>query len=178
MEAIEHGGINAIHVWNAVTGTALYTIPLDTLAVYAVRYSPDGKLLAAGVQEGDVLVYDTSSRELVRTLSGHTGLVWRLAFSPDGKVLTSSSHDMTVKVWDVETGEELATLDPRTSFLMGHALSPDGSRVATASADGTIRIFALSTEELVEVARSRVTRSLTTEECQKYLHVEACPERP
>jgi WD40 repeat protein len=143
-----------------------------------VRYSPDGEPIAASVQEGEVLLYDTSSRELVRTLSGHTGLVWRLAFSPDGKVLTSISHDMTVKVWDVDTGEELATLDPGTSFLNGLALSPDGRRVATASIEGTVHIFAVNTEELIEAARSRVTRSLTTLECQKYLHLEECPVRP
>jgi WD40 repeat protein len=171
-------GVPGIHVWDAVTGAALYTIPVDTMALYNVRYSPDGELFAAGVQEGKVLLYDTSSRQLVRTLSGHTGLVWRLAFSPDGKVLTSSSHDMTVKVWDLDTGAELATLDPGTSFLNGHALSPDGRRVATASIEGTVHIFALSTEELMEAARSRVTRSLTTEECQKYLHVDECPDRP
>jgi WD40 repeat protein len=178
METIQTGAVNGIHVWDATTGAALYTIPLDTVAVYAVCYSPDGELIAAGVQEGEVLLYDTASRELVRRLTGHTGVVWRLAFSPDGKILTSSSHDMTVKVWDVDTGEELATLDPRTSFLNDHALSPDGRRIATVSADGTIRTYVLSTEELVELARSRVTRSLTTAECQKYLHVDECPERP
>jgi WD40 repeat protein len=143
-----------------------------------VCYSPDGKQIAAGVQEGNVLVYDTSSRELVRTLTGHTGLVPTLAFSPDGKVLTSSAHDHIVKVWDMDTGEELATLDPLASFLAGHDVSPDGTVIATASSDGKIRTYVLSTEELVELARSRVTRSLTTAECQKYLHVEACPPVP
>jgi WD40 repeat protein len=169
-------GVPGIHVWDAVTGTELYTITIDTLAVYAVRYSPDGQLIAAGVQEGDVLVYDTSSRELVRRLTGHTGLVPNLAFTADGKYLTSSSHDNTVKVWDMDTGEELATLDPQTGSLGGHAVSPDGTRVATTSSDGTIRTYVLSTDELVALARSRVTRSLTTAECQKYLHLDECPE--
>jgi len=164
-----------IHVWDALTGTALYTITIDTMSVYAVCYSPDGELIAAGVQEGEVLVYDASSRELVWRLTGHTGLVPNLAFTADSKVLTSSSHDNTVKVWDLDTGEEVATLDPLTGYLAGHTVSPDGTRIATASADGTIRTFVLSTQELVELARSRVTRSLTTAECQKYLHFDQCP---
>jgi hypothetical protein len=33
-------------------------------------------------------------------------------------------------------------------------------------------------QDLIDVAQSRVTRGLTTQECQKYLHVEACPEEP
>ena len=85
---------------------------------------------------------------------------------------------MTVKLWNVDTGEDLAPLDPRTSFLNGHALSPDGRRIATVSAEGTIRTYVLSSKELVELARSRVTRSLTTAECQEHLHVDECPERP
>jgi hypothetical protein len=36
----------------------------------------------------------------------------------------------------------------------------------------------VDTDELVALARSRVTRSLTAEECQKYLHVDDCPQRP
>jgi len=30
--------------------------------------------------------------------------------------------------------------------------------------------------ELIALAKSRLTRSLTTEECQQYLHLEDCPE--
>jgi WD40 repeat protein len=177
MEAL-YTGVPGIHVWDAATGAALYTITIDSLAVYAVCYSPDGQLIAAGVQEGNVFLYDTSSWELVRTLTGHTGLVPGLAFSPDGKRLTSLSLDNTVKVWDLETGEELATLPGQAGQLLSLAYSPDGTRIVTAASDGTMRTFVLSTEELVDIARSRVTRSLTTAECQKYLHLDECPVSP
>jgi hypothetical protein len=30
-------------------------------------------------------------------------------------------------------------------------------------------------EDLIALAHSRVTRSLTPDECRKYLHVEQCP---
>jgi len=41
--------------------------------------------------------------------------------------------------------------------------------------DGTARIFTLRIEDLITLAKSRVMRSLTMQECQKYLHVERCP---
>ncbi len=148
---------------------------IDTLSVYAVGYSPDGKLIAAGIQEGHVLIWDTSSGELVRTLTGHTGLVAGLAFSPDGKHLASLSLDRTIKLWDLTTGDEVATVsDGAFTF----AFSLDGSRILTASPDRILRTYVTDLDDLVALARSRVTRSLTTEECQKYLHLEACPVGP
>jgi hypothetical protein len=41
-----------------------------------------------------------------------------------------------------------------------------------------IQIFILPVEDLVALAKSRVTRTLTTEECLKYLHLNACPASP
>ena len=41
-----------------------------------------------------------------------------------------------------------------------------------------VRVYELQMEDLVALANSRLTRSLTTEECQKYLHVEQCPLEP
>jgi hypothetical protein len=35
--------------------------------------------------------------------------------------------------------------------------------------------FVMTVDELLEIARSRVTRDLTDEECQTYLRVDACP---
>jgi len=69
--------------------------------------------------------------------------------------------------------------------LIGHsravfdlAYSPDGTRLATASFDGTIRVYVVPIEGLVALAESRVTRSLTSEECRKFLHLEQCPTAP
>jgi len=44
-------------------------------------------------------------------------------------------------------------------------------------ADGTILAHPVVLEDAIEIARSRVTRSLTVAECQTYLHLETCPSR-
>jgi hypothetical protein len=36
-------------------------------------------------------------------------------------------------------------------------------------------MYLVRLEDLVALAKTRVTRALTTEECQQYLHVAACP---
>jgi tetratricopeptide (TPR) repeat protein len=110
------------------------------------------------------------------TLSGHTNTVSGVAFSPDGTRLATASSDTTAKVWDASSGREMLTLSGHTNELSGVAFSPDGTRLATASADKTVRVYALNIEDLMALVRRRITRSLTFQECQKYLHVEErCP---
>jgi hypothetical protein len=64
--------------------------------------------------------------------------------------------------------------------VSGVAFSPldGGSHLLIASNDGIIREFLLNIDELLAIAQTRVTRSLTTAECQKYLHMEQCPSEP
>jgi len=50
--------------------------------------------------------------------------------------------------------------------------------LATACQDGTARIYAVPIEDLVAIAKSRVTRALTVEECLKFLHTAQCPPTP
>jgi len=69
----------------------------------------------------------------------------------------------------------LLTLHAGNDAIRGLGFSPDGTRLATAD-DEAVRVFLLKVDDLVELAKTRVTRSLTQEECQKYLHVEQCPQ--
>lgn len=136
--------------------------------------SPSGKLLALGLQDGEVVVFDTNNGQKILQLSGHTGLTLRLVFSQDEMRLASASFDGYAKIWDLETGQELFTLYGNNSNVFGVALSPDGDHLATTGGDGTLRIYSMQMEELIALAESRVSRALTQAECQKYLH-EKCP---
>ena len=64
----------------------------------SLAFSPDGKTLAADIDR-DIKVWDTSTGQLRRTLTGHSNWVIYIAFSPDGKTLASGSSDQTVKLW-------------------------------------------------------------------------------
>jgi hypothetical protein len=47
--------------------------------------------------------------------------------------------------------------------------------LASQGRDGIVRIWALEIADLLEIARRELTRSLTEEECRRYLHVDTCP---
>jgi WD40 repeat protein len=88
--------------------------------------------------------------------------------------------DRTVKIWNVAdnfTSLPLTLYGP-TRAVYSVMFSPDGTRLLSASRDTTARVYALSIEDLIELARAHLTRQLTDQECQQYLHVNACPSQP
>ncbi len=164
-------------VWDAMTGKELFTLTNHKDTVSTVVFSPDGTYLATASFDGTAKVWDAESGKELFTLSGHAGSVFSVAFSPDGKYIATASADKTAKVWDALTGKELQTLYA-PSGLHDVAFSPDGSQLAVGGRDGTDRIYLLHIEDLIALAKSRVTRQLTLEECQQYLHLDACPIAP
>jgi WD40 repeat protein len=164
---------------DARTGEVLFTLTEHGGGLPDIAYSPDGTKLATGSGDGAVILWDAITGSLLFTLKGHNAGIQSVAFNADGTLLATGSEDNAAKVWDVATGKELLTLPGSGGGVKGVAFSPadDGAHLAVSSADGVVRVFLLQTDELLALAHSRVTRSLTTAECQKYLHVEECSAR-
>jgi WD40 repeat protein len=139
-----------------------------------VAYSPDGKYVALGGHTGAIGIWNATTGKKILALRGHTAEVPAITFSPNGKLIATASIDGTAKVWDTTTGENLLTLPVDSRGAGGVSFTPDGKRLAVGGASG-IYVFVLPIDEVVALAKSHLTRSLTTEECQQYLHQEQCP---
>ncbi len=89
---IAHGGAA---LFNLRTGEALWEIdcPADDGAVTA-----DGRLLALSRNQ-DIYLWDLTTGQFLRQLTGHTSWVRSVVFSPDGKYLASGSKDGVMRLW-------------------------------------------------------------------------------
>ena len=112
--------------------------------VYAVAFSPNGKLLVSGVSDNTVQLWDTVAQRELSPLTGHKDWVKSVAFSPNGKLLASASADKTVKLWNVDSGHEIKTLRHRI-WVQTVQFSADGQTLASGSYDGKIRTWSVDT---------------------------------
>ncbi len=142
----------------------------------SVEISPDGRSVAAGLGDGTLRVWMFSGRRDFSVFA-HRGSVNSVAFDAKGSLLATGGEDGLVKVWDRRTGDNLLTLSGHTGEVAYVEFSPDGRILASSSFDGTVRTWILDLDELLTVARARVTRSLTDEECDRFLHLDRCPPR-
>jgi WD40 repeat protein/transcriptional regulator with XRE-family HTH domain len=167
-------------VWDVVTGKTLLTLSGHTSVVWGAIFSPDNSLIATVGNDGTAKLWDSATGQELFTFTGHNGPILGVAFSSDSQFLATASTDRTAKVWDVSAGvgAQPLTLHGHTGPILDVTFSPDGTRLVTASGDGTARVYALNFEDLVAIAKSRLTRNLTEQECQQYLHMEACPTKP
>lgn len=106
--------------------------------IHSVAFSPDGNYLAAGHENGDVIIWDRVHNQQRNRLLGHTHGVASVAFSPHSQVLASGSVDHTLRLWDVQTGALIATHTNQVDQVWAVTYSPDGKVLASGSMDGII----------------------------------------
>lgn len=120
---------------------------VNTVAFSAVSDSlPSGvgQKIASGSDDKTIKVWNLNSRQIIRTLRGHSNWVYSLAISSDGNTLISGSKDNTIKVWNLNTGQELRTLTGHSSYINSVVFSPDGKKIASGSYDKTIKVWNLT----------------------------------
>ena len=168
-----------VKVWATSSGQLLQTVVAHgSDQVNGLAISGDGTRMATGGADGIARIWSLPSFHRLLTLSGHSGAIQDVAFSPDGKQVATTGDDTATRLWDAATGELLLTLTGPTFAVRRVAFSPDGTRLATASGDGNVRVYILPLDELVSVARRRLTRTWTPAECREFLKQDRCPPAP
>ena len=168
-----------LQMWDIKTGHLSNTWPVTD--GHIIAFSPDGKSLLVGTCLGTVNVLDAATGKNKFTLPGSASCVNSFGFSHNGSHVAIGSDSGPLEIWDWNTHEEVLQLpfgNAPTNFRM--QFSPDDTRLmvsafdAEAAVQNTVRVYVLPTKDIIALAKSRLTRALTTEECQQYLHVDKC----
>jgi WD40 repeat protein len=109
--------------------------------IAAVRFSPDGKVVASSGLDGKVLLRAAADGKVLATPPGHEGGAHALAFSADGAVLASAGADGVVRLWEVKAGREARRLGGHKGPVAAVAFSPGDRLLASGGYDGLILLW-------------------------------------
>jgi DNA-binding SARP family transcriptional activator/WD40 repeat protein len=159
-----------IRVWDRVAGEMASGFPTEPAV--GLTFDPAGRGLVTGF--GPAAMHEVPSGERLGTLEGYPARVAEVAFDATGSTL-AAAIDRSVGMFDPASGRRRLLLSsPRQRPVGRVAISPDGALVA-AQSFGLASVWTLDIDDLLAIARKNVTRSLTDDECRRYLHVERCP---
>jgi len=150
-QTIATGHWNNVTLWDVRTGARLALLmspprkvdpnryDRDGRYLGAVAMSQDGKLIAAGSDDGELQIWDVSARKLIHTRSLSWAGVTAVAFSPDSSMIATGSYeDGTLRLVESATGKLLSEIQVSMFGVGALAFSPDGKYLVTPSNEGTL----------------------------------------
>jgi hypothetical protein len=123
---------NKLLVVETTTGKEKLELPGLTSNPAAVRFSPDGTLVAvAGRREEQAKIWSIDEQKVVMTLVGHDGFIQDIAFTGDGRFAVTGSWDRSAGIFEMASGQLIAGLEGHREKVVSVGFSPDGALLAT-----------------------------------------------
>jgi len=126
----------------------------DSPRLESLTFSRDGSLLVASggasSEFGEIQIWDTAKRELVRSIKASTDTFFGVAVSHDNRLVAVGCADKLVRVFNVADGVEVMRCDNHLDWVFGSAFTNDSKRLATVSRDKAAKLIDVSTGHLID----------------------------
>ena len=143
----------SVQLWNmAASQPVMIGSPLADAKqqLESLAWSPTGKLLAGGGNDGRIYLWDTSNPAATKLASPpiqEPNQVYMVSFSPDGKMLAAAVIDHTVRLWNVADPAHpklVSTLRGFSYYVYAASFSRSGTLLAASSPDRTTLLWDIS----------------------------------
>jgi WD40 repeat protein len=112
--------------------------------VQTVAFSPDGRFVLTGSDDGNVQCWDAADGNPVGPPIRHEGIVRNVAFSRDGRRFATACGTV-VRIWETATHRSLDVNLVHEKEVMTTDFSPDGQTMVTGDTGGAARMWNVQT---------------------------------
>lgn len=149
-----------LRVWETRSGKQIGALWHQSSGLKEIALSGDGRTAITISEKGEIVVWDMTSGQRVRTLQEAANFSDPLkshdylgvAIRADGQLAISASPNNTLMIWDIVEGQLLKTKF-EASDLVGVDLSADGRVALCASWNNTIRVWDTTTGKLLRTLK-------------------------
>jgi WD40 repeat protein len=140
------GGIVGVRDVHALAAAPLLEFDAQS-SVRVTCFSPSGRFLAIGGDDGKLDLLDLSTGTPAGRWQESRLWITGIAFSADGRQLATSTEEGTITIRDVDTGQRIRSLRSGADAYWSVSFSRAGDRVAAGTGSGTIVIWDLASGE-------------------------------
>jgi WD40 repeat protein len=130
-----------IQYWDLPGGAELVYSAAQEDALTTLAYSPDGKWVVSGGQNGFLKLMRVGLERDDHAFAGAPETVNSVTYSPDGKWLILAGSSDTVEIRSAETGDVGTRLAGHTRAVQALAVSADGRLLAAGDDDNKVRLW-------------------------------------
>lgn len=151
--AFGSSALGQLLVWEWKSETYVLKQQGHSLDMTCLAYSPDGRFVTTGGDDGKVKVWDTSSGFCFATFTEHEGAVSGLCFPAQSNTIFSASLDGSVRAYDLGRYRNFRTMvAPQPTQFSCVACDPSGEIVCAGAIDlFDIWVWSVQTGRLLDV---------------------------
>jgi mono/diheme cytochrome c family protein len=147
-------GFHEILLWKADGSELVARLIGLSERIQTVRFSPDGKRLAAcggrPAQMGEVQIWDVEKRKLALSAPVGFDTVYGVSWSPDGKVVSFGCSDNTLRAIDATTGQQLLQQSSHTDWVLDTVFTAKGDQLVSVGRDMSAKLTEVATQRFID----------------------------
>ena len=147
-------GFHEVLLWKPDGSELLARLIGMSERIQSIRFSPDGKQLAAAAgrpaQMGEVQIWDVATRKLALSVPVGFDTVYGVNWSPDGKRVSFGCPDNTVRAIDAETGAPVLQQASHNDWVLDTVFTHKGDQLVSVGRDMSAKLTEVATQRFID----------------------------
>lgn len=147
-------GFHEVLLWKPDGSELLARLIGMSERIQTVRFSPDGKRLAAcggrPAQMGEIQIWDVEKRALALSIPFGFDTVYGVAWSPDGKLVSIGAPDNSLRAFDAATGQQVLQQSSHNDWVLDTVFTHKGDQLVSVGRDMSTKLTEVATQRFID----------------------------